>query len=108
MSLAAASASARAPTERGPAARLPVWVARLSGFAALACLGVTQWQRMIDGLPAGRPLLWVLLAVLAAGAVLACERLPERVRAYATIGAALAGLLAAYLAAGLEIGRAHV
>src|SRR5690348_12682733 len=83
---------------------MPVWVARLSGFAALALLGVTQWQRMVDGVPSGRPLLWVLLAVLAAGAVVACERLPERGRSYAMVGVALLGLLAAYLAAGLELG----
>ena len=104
VSLAAASAPVGTSKERGPAALLPVWAARLAGFAALACLGVTQWQRMVDGMPAGRPLLWVLLAVLAAGAVLACERLPERVRAYAMIGAALAGMLAAYLAAGFDLG----
>jgi hypothetical protein len=83
---------------------MPVWVARLSGFAALAVLGVTQWQRMIAGLPSGRPLLWVLLAVVAAGGVVACDRLSERSRPYAMIGVALAGLLAAYLAAGLELG----
>ena len=104
VSVAATSASVRAPKERGPAALLPVWVARLAGFAALACLGVTQWQRMVEGMPAGRPLLWVALAVLASGAVFACERLPERWRSYAMIAAALAGLLAAYLAAGLELG----
>jgi transglutaminase-like putative cysteine protease len=104
VSLAATSAPVRVPQERGPAALLPVWVARLAGFAALACLGVTQWQRMVGGLPAGKPLLWVVLAVLAAGAVVACERLPERVRPYATIAAALGGLLAAYLAAGLDLG----
>ena len=104
MSLAAASASARAPQERGPAALLPVWAARLAGFAALACLGVSQWQRMVAGLPMSKGLLWVLLAVLAAGAVVACERLPERCASYAMIAAALAGLLAAYLAAGLDLG----
>ncbi|MFL5853788.1 MAG: transglutaminaseTgpA domain-containing protein, partial [Solirubrobacteraceae bacterium] len=104
MSIAASSGSARAPRERGPAALLPVPVARLAGFAALALLGVTQWQRMVDGLPASRPLLWVGLAVLAAAAVVACERVPERGRAFAMIGAAVAGLLAAYLAAGLELG----
>ena len=104
MSLAASSAPARVPQERGPAALLPVSVARLAGFAALALLGVSQWQRMVSGLPSGRPVLWVLLAVAAAAAVLACERLPERPRPYAMIGAALAGLLAAYLAAGLDLG----
>ena len=100
----AASSSVRAPEERGPAALLPAPVARLAAFAALACLGASQWQRMVEGLQAARPLLWVLLAVLAAAAVVACERLPERTRGLATIGAALAGLLAAYLAAGLELG----
>jgi len=104
VSLASASASVRAPQERGPAALLPMWAARLAGFAALACLGVSQWQRMVAGLPMSKGLLWVLLAVLAAGAVVACERLPERVRAYAMIATALAGLLAAYLAAGLDLG----
>ena len=102
VSLAAASAPASA--ERGPAALLPVWVARLAGFAALACLGVTQWQRMIEDVPGGRPLLWVVLAVLAAAGVYACERVPERGRSYAIIGVALAGLLAAYLSAGFELG----
>src|SRR5688572_13735703 len=104
VSLPAASALVRAPEERGPAALLPVPVARLAGFAALACLGISQWQRMVEGLPAARPFVWVLLAVLAAGAVLICEEVPERGRAFAMIGAALAGLLAAYLAAGLELG----
>jgi transglutaminase-like putative cysteine protease len=104
VSLAATSAAARAPTERGPAALLPVWAARLAGFAALAFLGVSQWQRMVAGIPSGRPVLWVVLAVAAAAAVLVCERLPERPRPYAMIGAALAGLLAAYLSAGLELG----
>src|SRR5688500_2460265 len=102
VSLAAASAPASAA--RGPAAPLPVWVARLAGFAALACLGVTQWQRMIEDVPGGRPLLWVVLAVLAAAGVYACERVPERGRSYAIIGVALAGLLAAYLSAGFELG----
>src|SRR5688572_14239836 len=105
VSLPAASALVRAPEERGPAALLPVPVARLAGFAALACLGISQWQRMVEGVSAARPLVWVLLAVLAAAAVLACERVPERGRAFAMIGAALAGLLGAYLAAGLELGQ---
>jgi transglutaminase-like putative cysteine protease len=59
---------------------------------------------MVEGLPSGRPVLWVVLAVLAAGAVVASERLSERPRPYAMIAAALAGLLAAYLAAGLDLG----
>jgi transglutaminase-like putative cysteine protease len=104
VSLAAASAPVGAPKERGPAALLPAWVARLAGFAALACLGVSQWQRMVDGLPSTRPLVWVGLAVLAAAGVLAGDRVPERARSFAMIAVALAGLLAAYLSAGLELG----
>src|SRR5215217_4281237 len=104
VSAAATSSPVRAPQERGPTALLPVPVARIAGFASLACLGVSQWQRMVEGLPATRALLWVLLAVLAAAAVVGCERVPERGRAFTMIGAALAGLLAAYLAAGLELG----
>src|SRR4051794_23481132 len=68
------------PEERGPASLLPAWAARLMGFAPLACLGVSQWQRMVAGLPLQRPLLWVALALAAAGAVLASVRLPERHR----------------------------
>ena len=103
VSVAAASAP-RVPEGRSPASLLPAWVARLVGFAALGCLGASQWQRMVDGLGAGRPLLWVALAVVAAAAVLACERLPLRLRAWGTIAVALAALLAAYLAAGLDLG----
>ena len=88
VSVAAASASVRAPKERGPAALLPVPVGAAGRASRRSrCLGVSQWQRMVAGLPAARALLWVLLAVLAAAAVVACERLPERVRAFAMIGA---------------------
>ena len=104
VSVAATSAPVRVPKERGPAALLPAWVARLAGFAALACLGISQWQRMVEGLPAARPFVWVLLAVLAAGCVLLCEEVPERARSFAMIATALLGLLAAYLAAGLDLG----
>ena len=104
VSLAAASPAVRSPEERAPAALLPAWAARLVGFAALACLGVSQWQRMVAGISGSRALLWVALAVLAAAAVLACERAPVRLRAAALFGTALAGLLGAYLAAGLELG----
>ena len=104
VSLAAASAPAGVPQERGPAALLPASAARLVGFAALACLGVSQWQRMVAGTSGARPLLWVALAVLAAAAVLACDRAPMRLRGAALLAAALAALLAAYLAAGLDLG----
>ncbi|MGH2969430.1 MAG: hypothetical protein ACRDK0_10255, partial [Solirubrobacteraceae bacterium] len=55
----AASAPARPLEEREPAALLPAWAARLVGFAALACLGVSQWQRMVAEISTARPLLWV-------------------------------------------------
>jgi len=100
----AASAPARAPDERAPAALLPAWAARLVGFAALACLGVSQWQRMVAGTSGTRALLWVALAVLTAAAVLACGRAPVRLRSVALVCAALAGLLGAFLAAGLDLG----
>ena len=40
--------------EKGPNALVPVWAARLVGFAALASLGALQWQRMVAGLSSGR------------------------------------------------------
>ena len=49
---------------------VPAHVARLAAYAALALLGVLQWQRLIAGLSAGRAILWVVVAVLAALAVL--------------------------------------
>ena len=101
---AAASAAVRVPERRAPAALLPGWAARLVGFAALACLGVSQWQRMVAGTSGVRPLLWVGLAVLAAAAVLASDRAPVRLRSLALLGAALGGLLGAFLAAGLDLG----
>jgi transglutaminase-like putative cysteine protease len=89
--------------ERGPDALLPVWAARLLGFAALASLGALQWQRMVEGLSSGRALLWVAAAVGAAAAVLACDRLPARVRGIWTIAVAAAGLLAAVVVSGIEL-----
>jgi transglutaminase-like putative cysteine protease len=104
VSIAAASAPVRVREERGPAALLPAWIARLVGFAALACLGVAQWQRMVAGLSLSRPLLWVALAVGIGAAVVACDRLAGRARSAALVVVAIAGLLAAYLAAGLDLG----
>ena len=63
-----------------PTLCLPLWAARLVGFAALASLGALQWQRMVEGLSSGRALLWVAAAVAAGAAVLACDRLPWRRR----------------------------
>ena len=63
MSVAATSAPVRVPKERGPAALLPVPVARLAGFAALTWLLGRRRDR--------RPLAWVagLCALLALGAL---------------------------------------
>jgi hypothetical protein len=92
-----------APPRRHPPALLPPAVARLGGFAALALLGALQWQRMIEGLPSGHAILWVLVAVGAAVAMLWADR-RTRLRATATFAVAGASLLAAYLAAGLDLG----
>jgi transglutaminase-like putative cysteine protease len=104
VSAAAPPAPGRGPDERAPGALLPAWVARLVGFAALACLGVSQWARMVAGLGALRPLLWVFFAVLAAAGVVACDRVAARWRGAAMLGVALLGLLAAYVVTGLDLG----
>jgi protein-glutamine gamma-glutamyltransferase len=87
--------------ERGPDALLPVWAARLLGFAALASLGALQWQRMVQGLSSGRALLWVAAAVAAVAAVLACERL--RARGQAILVVTALALVAAVAVSGLEL-----
>ena len=92
-----------AASERAPSTLLPAWVARLIGFAALACLGVAQWARMIEGLSLAKPLLWVAFAVAAATGVVFAERLPARMRGAAMLGIALLGLLAVYIVSGLDL-----
>ena len=87
---------------RRPPALLPPMVARLGGFAALALLGALQWQRMVEGLSSGRALLWVLVAVLAAVAVLRADSL-RRFRGPATLAVVPLSLLAAYAASGLPL-----
>jgi protein-glutamine gamma-glutamyltransferase len=89
--------------DREPDALLPVWAARLLGFAALASLGALQWQRMVDGLSSGRALLWVAAATAAAAGVLACDRLAPRVRGPGTLAVAGLGLLAAVVVSGIEL-----
>jgi protein-glutamine gamma-glutamyltransferase len=74
--------------------------ARLGGFAALALLGALQWQRMVEGLGSGRMLLWVLVAVGAAAAVIGADSL-RRFRGPATLAVVPLSLLAAYAASGL-------
>ncbi len=90
-------------SERGPDALLPVWAARLLGFTALASLGALEWQRMVAGLGSGRALLWVAAAVGAGAAVLACDRLPRRVRSAGTVLAAVLGLVAAVVVSGIDL-----
>jgi transglutaminase-like putative cysteine protease len=87
---------------RRPPALLPPAVARLGGFAALALLGALQWQRMVAGMSSGRALLWVLVAVLAAVAVLRADAL-RRLRGPATLAVVPLSLLAAYAASGLPL-----
>jgi transglutaminase-like putative cysteine protease len=81
---------------------LPPSAARLGGFAALALLGALQWQRMIHGLSSGHAILWVLVAVGAAAALLWADR-RQRFRGTATLAAAALGLVAAYAASGLDL-----
>ncbi len=88
---------------RGPDALLPVWAARLVGFAALGSLGALQWQRMIEGQSSGRALLWVAAATVAAALVLACERLSPRLYSFALPAATLGGLLLAVASSGLDL-----
>ncbi len=90
-------------SERGPDALLPLWAARLLGFAALASLGALEWQRMIAGLSSGRALLWVAAATAAGALVVACERVPARWYTAALPAATAAGLLAAIAVSGIDL-----
>jgi protein-glutamine gamma-glutamyltransferase len=90
-------------SERGPDALLPLWAARLLGFAALASLGALEWQRMVAGLSSGRALAWVASATAAGALVIACERLPARVRGVGVIAAAVAGVVAAIAVSGIPL-----
>ncbi|HTE62098.1 MAG TPA: transglutaminase domain-containing protein, partial [Solirubrobacteraceae bacterium] len=90
------------PPHRRPPALLPPSAARLGGFAALALLGGLQWQRMIHGLSSGHAVLWVLVAVGAAAAVLWADG-RRRFRGTAMVAVAALALVAAYLAAGLDL-----
>lgn len=90
--------------ERRPAALLPAPAARLGVFVALAGLGALEWARMVEGLPRGRVLLWVLAGLAAGLAVLASERAAPRLRGPLVLAVAGGGLLAAFLVSGLEAG----
>jgi protein-glutamine gamma-glutamyltransferase len=89
--------------ERGPEALVPVWVARLVGFAALASLGALQWQRLVEGLSSGRALLWVVSATAAGAAVIACDHVRLRWQPWATIGVAMVAVLAALAVSGIPL-----
>ena len=93
---------AKATEHRRPPALLPPSIARLGGFAALALLGALQWQRMVAGLSSGHALLWVLVAVAAAAAVLWADRL-RRLRGPVTIAVIPLALLAAYASSGIAL-----
>jgi transglutaminase-like putative cysteine protease len=90
-------------SDRAPDALIPLWAARLVGFAALAALGALQWQRMVEGLSSGRALLWVAAAVAAGAAVLACDRLPWRWQGIGTLAVAALALLGALVVSGVEL-----
>jgi transglutaminase-like putative cysteine protease len=79
---------------------VPVWTARLIGLAALGSLGALEWQRQMAGFPAGRAMLWVLAALAAGGAVVACDRLVGPRRGAAVLSAAIGGVLLATLVSG--------
>jgi transglutaminase-like putative cysteine protease len=91
------------PARRHPPALLPPSAARLGGFAALALLGALQWQRMIEGLSSSHAFLWVLVAVGAAAGILWADA-RRALQSTATVAVALLSLLAAYLAADLDLG----
>nr|MBA3821842.1 hypothetical protein [Deltaproteobacteria bacterium] len=93
---------ASATAQRRLPALLPPSIARLGGFAALALLGALQWQRMVEGLSSGRAVLWVLVAVAAAAAVLWADRL-RRLRRACTLAIVPLALLAAYVSAGFPL-----
>ena len=88
--------------QRRPPALLPASAARLGGFAALALLGASQWQRMVVGLSWGHALLWVLVAVAAAVGILWADS-RRRFRGALTVGVTVAALVAAYAASGLSL-----
>ncbi len=88
---------------KAPSALVPVWAARLVGFAALASLGALEWQRMVQGLGSGRALLWVAVATAAGAGVLACARLPRRRQAAGVLAVAALALVAAVAVSGIEL-----
>jgi transglutaminase-like putative cysteine protease len=78
---------------------LPVWVARLIAFAALAAWGALHWMSMLEPSEPGRGWTVLLVGLLGAGAMLAAGRLERRRRMLAA-ALALIPLLALMLLAG--------
>jgi transglutaminase-like putative cysteine protease len=89
--------------EKGPIALVPVWAARLVGFAALASLAALQWQRMVAGESSARALLWVAVATAAGAAVFACDRLPGSRRGIGTVLVAVLALIGAVVVSGIPL-----
>src|SRR4051812_14454119 len=68
-----------APAQARSRALFPQWAARLIGLTALATIGAFEWQNLVQGLPTGRVLLWVVASVVAAVGVLLVTRAPRTV-----------------------------
>jgi len=78
---------------------LPVWVARLIAFAALAGWGSLHWMSMLEPSEPGRGWTVLLVGLIAAGTMIAIGRLPGRRRTVAAV-VALVPLLGLTLLAG--------
>jgi transglutaminase-like putative cysteine protease len=90
--------------EEPPArALLPPWLARLTGFAALAALGALEWQRMVGGLSSGRALLWLLAALAVAVVLVLAGRASGRRRRLLAFGAVGGGAIAAFAVSGIDL-----
>ncbi len=91
-------------TPQGPAL-LPVHVARLCGFVALATFGALQWAQMVRPASSDALLAGVVVSAIAGGLLSAVARRerPARVRVAATLLAAFVLLLVAFVASGIGL-----
>jgi transglutaminase-like putative cysteine protease len=83
---------------------VPPGLARLVAFVPLVGLGAHEWSRLTapaDGSPAGG-LAWVVVALCAAVAMIACARLPRHLCAAATVATAVGALAVAALVSGVD------
>src|SRR5687768_15554013 len=79
---------------------LPLPLARLIGFTALAAWGALHWMQLLEPAEPGRAWLVLLVGVIAAGMMLAAGRLTTtRARTLAAVGA-LVPIVALMLLAG--------